>query len=227
MKIDLERFLALTSLLAAPLVTASGCILTTSDDDDGSQGTDDGQSADDDGTDPSGNPSSADDAPMTDDGGTTAAGTETGGDTTGADDGTAGTTGADSTGADTTGGNPLGNCCEPHAEGSCEFMDVADCVCAEDPFCCDSMWDENCVGEVNLLGCGECPLPPMVWDCYCTADCDGTAVETPWQVCTDDEAEAAELGAAACEADLDAQCDAFTCDQCECFTAEVPEIDCP
>ncbi len=227
MKIDLERFLALTSLLAAPLVTASGCILTTSDDDDGSQGTDDGQSADD-GNDPSGNPSSADDAPMTDDGGTTAAGTETGGDTTTDDDGTAGTTGADTTaGMDSTGGNPLGNCCEPHEDGSCEVMEVADCVCMEDPFCCDSMWDATCVGEVNDFGCGECVLPPTVWDCYCAADCDGTPVETPWQVCTDDEVEATELGTAACEADLDAQCDTFVCDECGCFTAEVPEIDCP
>jgi hypothetical protein len=225
MKIDLERFLALTATLAAPLVTASGCIITgTDDDDDGAQGTDDGASADD-ATDPSGSPTSGDDAPGTDD----AAGTDTGTDG-GTDTGTGGTgtdDAADTTAADTTGGDPLGNCCEAHDGTGCEVTEVSDCVCSEDPFCCESAWDMNCVSEVNAFGCGACELPPQVWDCYCLADCDGTAVETPWQVCSGDEIDAAAMGTAACEADLGANCDTFVCDECGCFTAEVPTIECP
>jgi hypothetical protein len=227
MKIDLERFLALTAMLAAPLVTANGCILTGSDDDDANS-TDDGASADDDGSDPSGNPTSVDDAPMTDD--TATDGGTLG--TTGTDDADTGTgtdpTGDTSGGTDTTGGgNELGNCCEPAGIAGCEVQEVADCVCAEDPFCCETEWDISCAAEVNTLGCGECQLPPQVWDCYCTADCDGTVVDTPWQVCSGDELDAAEMGVVACEADLGKQCEMFVCDECSCFTAEVPEIDCP
>lgn len=222
MKIDLDKFLALTAMLAAPLVTASGCILTGSDDDNdtGSGGT--GNSADD-GSDPTGNPTSVgDDAQATDDAATDDAGTggtETGG--TGAD-------GTGSTGvADSTGGNELGNCCEVHDEASCEVMEVADCVCAEDPFCCEMTWDMTCVQSVNDLLCGMCELPPMVWDCTCVAACDGTPVDTVWQVCSGDAIDAATMGTAACEAELDPMCTEFSCETCECFTSEVPEIDCP
>jgi len=224
MKIDLERFLALTTMLAAPLVTASGCIFTDNGSDDDANGTDDGASADD-GSDPTGNPTSVDDGPMTDgsstDGGTMA--------TTGTDDGTSGTdaTGDTTMGQDSTGGGELGNCCEPNGGLGCDVPEVSDCVCAEDPFCCETEWDLNCVSEVNTLGCGACELPPQVWDCYCAADCDGTIVETPWQVCSGDELDAADMGLAACEVDLGKQCEMFVCDECSCFTAEVPEIECP
>jgi hypothetical protein len=226
MKIDLERFLALTAMLAAPLVTASGCIITGSDDDD-ANGTDDGATADD-GSDPSGNPTSADDAPMTDDSASDS--TSDSLSTTGTDDGSSSgtdTTADTSGGQDTTGGNELGNCCEPDGSMGCEVPEVQDCVCAEDPFCCETEWDVNCAAEVNSLSCGECVLPPQVWDCFCPADCDGTVVDTPWQVCSGDDIDAAEMGVAACEADLGKQCASFVCDECSCFTAEVPEIDCP
>ena len=223
MKIDLERFLALTAMLAAPLVTANGCIITDGSNDDDANSTDDGASADD-SNDPTGSPTTVGETSMTSDG-------TTEGGPTGTEDGS---TGADSTGdssggedSTTGGGNQLGNCCEPDGSMGCEVTEVSDCVCAEDPFCCDTEWDVNCAAEVNTLGCGECVLPPTVWDCYCTADCDGTVVDTPWQVCSGDELDAAEMGVVACEADLGKQCDMFVCDECSCFTAEVPEIDCP
>jgi hypothetical protein len=84
-----------------------------------------------------------------------------------------------------------------------------------------------CVGEVNQFGCGTCDLPAMIWDCFCTTDCDGTPVDTQWQVCGADDTEAAAAGQMACEADLEMMgCMQFTCSECSCATAEVPEIEC-
>ncbi|MBK8266160.1 MAG: hypothetical protein IPK80_33135 [Nannocystis sp.] len=49
-----------------------------------------------------------------------------------------------------------GACCDPHVSGGCEEEEVAACVCAQDPFCCQGEWDERCVAEIELLGCGGC-----------------------------------------------------------------------
>jgi len=223
MKIDLERFLALTTMLAAPLVTANGCILNTGSDDDEDSGATatEGDDSADDGTVTAASTDTTGGTTSADDGGTDTTGTETSAGTEG--DTTEGTDDA----ADTTGGgNPLGNCCEAQEGTGCEVAEVEECVCLEDPYCCETQWDINCVQEVNAFGCGECELPPQVWDCSCVTDCDGTPVDTVWQVCAGDDIEAAGLGQAACEMELDAACDVFVCDECSCFTSEVPEIDC-
>lgn len=49
------------------------------------------------------------------------------------------------------------SCCSTHASTGCEYEAIADCVCAENPACCDIAWDEECIDAVGALGCGVCP----------------------------------------------------------------------
>ncbi|MCC6216685.1 MAG: hypothetical protein IT376_17625 [Polyangiaceae bacterium] len=49
-----------------------------------------------------------------------------------------------------------GSCCAPQSWAGCEDFAVAQCVCASDPYCCNSRWDDLCVNEVDQLGCGSC-----------------------------------------------------------------------
>lgn len=214
MQIDLDRFVALTALLAAPLLAMPACIITTTGGDDDTGGDTTGNQTTDNQT--TGSPSTTTSA----DGSTTDAATGS----TGAD----GTAGSDGTAGETTGGNTLGNCCEAHAETGCEVTEVSDCVCASDAFCCEMEWDANCVMEVNQLGCGECVLPPTAWDCSCiVTGCDAIPLDMLWQVCGADEVEAGTAGLDACEAAAaDASCDVGVCSECACSTAEVAEIDC-
>jgi hypothetical protein len=46
-------------------------------------------------------------------------------------------------------------CCETGSAG-CADSAVAACVCAQDPFCCATEWDAQCVAEVAKFGCGTC-----------------------------------------------------------------------
>jgi hypothetical protein len=52
----------------------------------------------------------------------------------------------------------MGNtgCCEVHETPSCDDQTIADCVCAQDDFCCNFEWDGLCVAEVEMFGCGMC-----------------------------------------------------------------------
>jgi hypothetical protein len=50
-----------------------------------------------------------------------------------------------------------GGCCEAKGSGGCEDEAVAQCVCAQDAFCCEVAWDMSCVAKVESLACGECP----------------------------------------------------------------------
>lgn len=227
MNINAERFFALTALLAAPLVSASACVINDSDDD----GTGSNTNANTDSTNPSTTTPATD---STTEPSTTTPGTDSmtvgTGDTTG-DDPTGGTTDdptGDTSDSATTGGVDLGNCCMPDgATAGCEVPEVQDCVCESDAYCCDELWDQSCAAEVNSLGCGVCEFPPMALDCYCIATCDDQPVAGPWQVCGSDPVAAAADGQAACEDELTMLgCAGFSCDECDCAAAEVPEIDC-
>ncbi len=50
-----------------------------------------------------------------------------------------------------------GSCFEEHATPFCDDAECCAIVCAVDPFCCDSAWDEFCVDEAQELcaGCGD------------------------------------------------------------------------
>ena len=49
-----------------------------------------------------------------------------------------------------------GDCCEGHGGPACDDEAIAQCVCEQDPFCCDQLWDEFCADAVDFLGCGVC-----------------------------------------------------------------------
>jgi hypothetical protein len=51
-----------------------------------------------------------------------------------------------------------GNCCNAHEGKGCENEAVAECVCAEGSYCCNTAWDAACVHAVDELGCGICPI---------------------------------------------------------------------
>jgi hypothetical protein len=51
---------------------------------------------------------------------------------------------------------PQLDCCTSNVIGGCLELDVQDCVCAVDAYCCEQAWDETCVGMVDDLGCGIC-----------------------------------------------------------------------
>jgi len=222
MNINAERFFALTALLAAPLVTASACVITSSDG-DGETGGETGTASMTASTDPSVSTTmtSADTTVSTTDATTTTPDP----DSTGTDDGT-GTDEGTSTDTGTTGGVDLGNCCAPEGIAGCEVPDVEACVCAVDPFCCEEEWDNACAVAVNENDCGECVFAPQPFDCSCIGECDGKPAPQSSQVCGADPDSAAAAGLAECQAQLDAICEVASCESCECFTAEIPDIDC-
>ncbi len=99
-----------------------------------------------------------------------APGMATGGDDGGSDEGSSDDGSSDDGGTDDgatsgsdTGDEDLGTCCEAttSATKGCSNATVQACVCAKDAFCCESQWDQVCVGEVASFGCGMCPAPVM------------------------------------------------------------------
>jgi len=47
------------------------------------------------------------------------------------------------------------SCCEVGSAG-CADSSISSCVCAQDPYCCTTEWDAQCVAEVAQFGCGSC-----------------------------------------------------------------------
>jgi hypothetical protein len=79
--------------------------------------------------------------------------------TGGVDDGgkeVGGEVGGDPGGGSEGGAPGGGDCCLPAMQPGCADGAVADCVCAQDPFCCEMQWDEQCVANVDAFGCGAC-----------------------------------------------------------------------
>lgn len=60
-------------------------------------------------------------------------------------------------GGDTGAPMNLGSCCLSGDGPGCAEEQLMSCVCDEDPFCCDSLWDDACAAMVEELGCGDCP----------------------------------------------------------------------
>lgn len=56
-----------------------------------------------------------------------------------------------------------GDCCAAHATPGCEDATCTACVCAQDPFCCDTAWDGLCAGAATGAACGlSCPCGAVV-----------------------------------------------------------------
>ena len=97
---------------------------------------------------------------------------------------------------------PGGDCCSPHAGGSCDNGPCRDCVCAIDGVCCSEEWDSTCV-----VIAGE--------DCVAMCPCGPAPTETPAPTPTP--------GGDCCTAHLGAQCDDDRCEQCVCGVDVDPE----
>ncbi len=64
---------------------------------------------------------------------------------------------ADLCGCESLCGNPnSGSCCTAHAanQPGCNDATCCESVCACDPFCCDTEWDDNCANNGFVPGCG-------------------------------------------------------------------------
>lgn len=55
------------------------------------------------------------------------------------------------------------DCCWPHSTSGCAIPQCAACVCAKQPYCCNTAWDDGCkttAATTCLPSCAECgPLP--------------------------------------------------------------------
>lgn len=49
-----------------------------------------------------------------------------------------------------------GQCCMPTGGPGCGDPSIEQCLCAIDDYCCSTDWDDQCVAEVTLFGCGVC-----------------------------------------------------------------------
>jgi hypothetical protein len=153
-------------------------------------------------------------------------------------------------GNDTGRGPPPDNggaCCSPGTGVGCSDDVVEACVCAIDPACCESGWDELCAKHVIDAGCGSCDrgvgtndvpvdccmpledpgcLDEVAADCVCEVDPFCCMVQ--WdQVCVDTGiasgclACAEPLGPAAtscCSPQIEPGCDDPEIEECVCAT---------
>ncbi len=55
-----------------------------------------------------------------------------------------------------TAGCNSGNCCNTGGAGACSVVNIKNCVCANDPFCCNNSWDSLCVSGAKTCG-AQCP----------------------------------------------------------------------
>ncbi|MEM6293179.1 MAG: hypothetical protein AAGA54_18030 [Myxococcota bacterium] len=74
-----------------------------------------------------------------------------------------------------------GSCCDvnPDAMG-CDDEAITQCVCEEDPFCCENGWDDACIVGVVIYGCATCEGVGGEGDCCSgngTPGCDDDAIE--------------------------------------------------
>jgi hypothetical protein len=50
------------------------------------------------------------------------------------------------------------NCCDRFHGPGCSNPAIRDCVCAVDPYCCETDWDRQCTLQATTLGCTNCPI---------------------------------------------------------------------
>ena len=48
------------------------------------------------------------------------------------------------------------SCCTADDGPGCSVGRIEQCVCDDDPYCCNTAWDATCVGKITSLGCGTC-----------------------------------------------------------------------
>lgn len=104
-------------------------------------------------------------------------------------------------------------CCEATEQPGCDDDALQACVCALDPYCCETAWDETCVSIATYSDCAgpcaaptvapaDCCTPAMVGGCTdatvqdCVCETDPYCCLTAWDdVCV---GEVSELGCGMC-----------------------------
>lgn len=139
-----------------------------------------------------------------------------------------------------------GDCCGPHGGVGCGSPACQACVCAGDPFCCQTSWDSTCAGDTGPGGACDAACPqcsggcPTCGDACCDAHAgpgcalpacescvcgiDDFCCDTTWDgLCADAATQACaspcECGAAAsacCEPNFDGGCPELPCETCVC-----------
>ena len=73
-----------------------------------------------------------------------------------------------------------GSCCQAQNGPGCENIEVMKCVCAMDPYCCDTAWDGICVSEAQQDCGADCPCIPNCQGKQCGPDgCGGSCGQCP------------------------------------------------
>ena len=80
-------------------------------------------------------------------------------------------------------GDCTGPCCGPHDSPGCDDYEVAACVCAADPYCCDHDWDSKCAQKTTFLACSSCEDFEGCGDGTCASDEDCDSCEADCGVC--------------------------------------------
>ncbi|MDC0682364.1 hypothetical protein [Sorangium atrum] len=70
----------------------------------------------------------------------------------------------------------VNDCVNPHPFAGCNDAAVQSCVCAADPFCCNTQWDSLCAAEVTSLHCVP-PSAAVIGRLQCAAP-DGAGTVT-------------------------------------------------
>ncbi len=127
-------------------------------------------------------------------------------------------------GSTSSSGDPTGDSAgTDDTAGDSATEDASDSA-ASDSAASDSAADDTGAADTGAADTGAAGSQAI--DCTCSANCNGTAVDTPWQVCGTDPAAAGADGQAACEAGLGAMCETFSCAECSCVTAETASVTC-
>jgi hypothetical protein len=76
-----------------------------------------------------------------------------------------------------------GDCSVPNGTPGCEDVDCCELICGQDPFCCDTEWDQICADAANAQ-CGEpcdveCPAGAQIEAEPCGSDTNGGCNSTP------------------------------------------------
>jgi hypothetical protein len=147
------------------------------------------------------------------------------GDSTGSEEGTDTSVGDDdSSGAPkpTTGGGPgdgvAGSCCHGNGTPGCEDATIEACVCAQDSFCCENVWDDLCAALVDDMGCGACGGVDEPGPTTGDADEPSTSTGTGTSGGGDDGGDGGAMpnGGDCCEANGSAGCEDAAVESCVC-----------
>lgn len=92
------------------------------------------------------------------------------------------------TGTGTGGSTSSGDdCCTASDSGGCAAdSTVESCVCGQDAYCCDTKWDDTCVGEIDTFGCGQCGTgggQPQGGQCCTASDVAGCSDDATVESC--------------------------------------------